>query len=80
MSAADWVGLGIIAFNERNVALADSLGMATTAEAEKLLGLSRLRTVAPIVRPDLHPDGRRLASLTGSFVPARSAHRIHSGR
>jgi type IV secretion system protein VirD4 len=34
-------------------------GMATTAEAEKLLGLSRLRTVAPIVRPDLHPDGRR---------------------
>jgi len=29
-------------------------GMATAAEAEKLLGVTRLRKVAPIVRPDLH--------------------------
>lgn len=29
-------------------------GMATAAEAEKLLGVTRLRKVAPIVRPDLY--------------------------
>jgi hypothetical protein len=29
-------------------------GMATVAEAEKLLGITRLRKVAPIVRPDLY--------------------------
>ena len=30
-------------------------GMATAADAEKLLGRSRLRKAAPIIRPDLHP-------------------------
>ena len=30
-------------------------GMATAAEAEQLLGRSRLRKSAPIIRPDLHP-------------------------
>lgn len=44
-------------------------GMATAAEAERLLGATRLRKVAPLVRPDLHgkhanpkdphPSGRR---------------------
>ena len=29
-------------------------GMATRAEADTLLGLQRLRKVAPVVRPDLH--------------------------
>ena len=29
-------------------------GMATAAEAEKLLGVTRLRKVADIVRPDLY--------------------------
>jgi hypothetical protein len=29
-------------------------GMATRAEADTLLGLGRLRKVAPVVRPDLH--------------------------
>jgi hypothetical protein len=29
-------------------------GMATRAEADALLGLRRLRKVAPVVRPDLH--------------------------
>jgi len=29
-------------------------GMATAAEAEKLLGVTRLRKVAPIVRPDVY--------------------------
>ncbi|MCA0306323.1 MAG: hypothetical protein LCH87_02960 [Actinobacteria bacterium] len=37
-------------------------GMASAAEAEQLLGISRLRRVAPIIRPDLTPaatkDGR----------------------
>ena len=33
-------------------------GMATRAEAETLLGVRRLRSVAHIVRPDLHRRGR----------------------
>lgn len=34
-------------------------GMATRAEADTLLGLSRLRKVAPVVRPDLHRKAAR---------------------
>ncbi len=34
-------------------------GMATRAEADTLLGLQRLRSVAPVVRPDLHRKGAR---------------------
>ncbi len=34
-------------------------GMATAAEADTLLGLQRLRKVAPMVRPDLHRKGGR---------------------
>ena len=34
-------------------------GMATRAEADTLLGLQRLRKVAPVVRPDLHGTGGR---------------------
>ena len=34
-------------------------GMATRAEADTLLGLRRLRKVAPVVRPDLHGRGAR---------------------
>ncbi len=34
-------------------------GMATRAEADTLLGLGRLRKVAPVVRPDLHGKGAR---------------------
>ena len=34
-------------------------GMATRAEAETLLGVGRLRKVAPVVRPDLHRKGDR---------------------
>lgn len=30
-------------------------GVASAAEAHELLGVARLRRVAPIVRPDLHP-------------------------
>ena len=33
-------------------------GMATRAQAAALLGPGRLRRVAPVVRPDLHPTGR----------------------
>lgn len=33
-------------------------GMASPAEAEQILGISRLRRVAPIIRPDLHPSTR----------------------
>ena len=34
-------------------------GMATRVEADTLLGLRRLRKVAPVVRPDLHDTGGR---------------------
>jgi hypothetical protein len=34
-------------------------GMATRAEADTLLGVARLRKVAPVVRPDLHRRGAR---------------------
>lgn len=34
-------------------------GMASRAEAENLLGRRRLRRAASIIRPDLHPKGRR---------------------
>ena len=34
-------------------------GMATRAEADTLLGVRRLRKVAPVVRPDLHGKGAR---------------------
>ena len=34
-------------------------GMATRAEADTLLGVGRLRKVAPVVRPDLHRKGAR---------------------
>jgi len=36
-------------------------GMATSAEAEKLLGVTRLRKVAAIVRPDLHDQAAGVA-------------------
>ena len=34
-------------------------GMATRAEADTLLGVGRLRKVAPVVRPDLHGKAPR---------------------
>ena len=34
-------------------------GMASRPEAEQLLGRSRLRRNAPIIRPDLYPTRRR---------------------
>ncbi|GAA4386581.1 hypothetical protein GCM10023153_00310 [Ornithinibacter aureus] len=34
-------------------------GMASRAEADTLLGVGRLRKVAPVVRPDLHGKGDR---------------------
>ena len=52
-------------------------GMATTADAEKLLGLTRLRKVAGIVRPDLYgkqsaaePVHRTADATTGLLGPA----------
>ncbi len=44
-------------------------GMATSAEAERMLGITRLRKVAGIVRPDLHgkhANPTPTASLDGS--------------
>jgi hypothetical protein len=58
-------------------------GMATVSEAEKLLGVTRLRRVAPVVRPDLYgkhahaaPPGHRRAG-SGGVEPAGS--RVGSG-
>lgn len=39
-------------------------GMATPAQAEASLGLSRLRRVRQIIRPDLYPEHRRAAHGT----------------
>ena len=33
-------------------------GMASADDAEQILGIGRLRRVAPIIRPDLHPSTR----------------------
>lgn len=43
----------------RNFGAGSRTGMADRSEVEAVLGLSRLRTVRPIIRPDLHPAGRR---------------------
>ena len=50
VSALIWVGV----FVHRRWGPGRMLGMATAAEAERLLGVTRLRTVAGIVRPDLY--------------------------
>ena len=62
-------------------------GMATVAEAEKLLGVTRLREVAPIVRPDRYgrhadagPPVHRTADLRGeSGVHERRGSPIGGG-
>ncbi|MEJ7831461.1 MAG: hypothetical protein WKF79_00965 [Nocardioides sp.] len=48
-------------------------GMATSAEAEQMLGLTRLRKVSSVVRPDLHgkhanagPDRARVTGVPGT--------------
>jgi hypothetical protein len=46
-------------------------GMASRAEAEALLGVSRLRTVAPLVRPDLHGRGHRTDRATDPYESDR---------
>lgn len=50
MTAATWWGL-------RRWGPGRMKGMATAGEAEQVLGISRLRIVAGIIRPDLHPPG-----------------------
>jgi hypothetical protein len=50
LSAMTWVGVRAY----RRWGPSRMLGMATAAEAERLLGVTRLRTVAGIVRPDLY--------------------------
>jgi type IV secretion system protein VirD4 len=54
-------------------------GMASTAEAERLLGVSRLRRNAPLVRPDLHPKPRRLAPTVG-WDPSTVGWRLGLGQ
>ena len=49
------------------------MGMATAAEAETLLGITRLRKVAKYVRPDLH--GRPAATAIRNSVRAGRSHR-----
>ena len=50
------VGLGVgAAFTMRRWGPGRMRGMATAAQAEATLGLSRLRRVRSIIRPDLHP-------------------------
>jgi hypothetical protein len=44
-------------------------GMATTEEAEHVLGLTRLRRVAPVIRPDLHPTATPLPGGHDGYHP-----------
>lgn len=50
-------------------------GMASTTEAEQLLGLSRLRRVAPLIRPDLYSRNRARPTTSR---PTRSQPRMAS--
>ena len=50
LTAVTWVGVALFL----RWGPARMLGMATRAEAEKLLGLARLRSHASVIRPDLH--------------------------
>src|SRR5205085_682312 len=50
LTATTWVGLHLY----HRWGPGRIRGMATAAEAEKLLGVTRLRKVADIVRPDLY--------------------------
>ena len=56
------------------------MGMATAAEAETLLGVTRLRKVAKYVRPDLH--GRTAATpsatLSGPIGRTAAGHNAHT--
>jgi hypothetical protein len=45
-------------------------GMATAGEAEQILGLTRLRAVAGIIRPDLHPPGTTRTKGHDGYHPA----------
>ena len=49
------------------------MGMATAAEAETLLGITRLRKVAKYVRPDLHGRPAATPSATPSGPVGRTA-------
>lgn len=50
-------------------------GMATSAEAERMLGVTRLRKVAGIVRPDLHGKHANPAATTSLDRPAGRVQR-----
>lgn len=50
LAAVTWVGVALFL----GWGPARMLGMATRAQAEKLLGLARLRSHAAVIRPDLH--------------------------
>ncbi len=45
-------------------------GMASPAEAEQILGISRLRRVAPIIRPDLNPPASSNPGGHDGYHPA----------
>ena len=45
-------------------------GMASPAEAEQILGISRLRRVAPIIRPDLNPTTATKEERHDGYHPA----------
>jgi type IV secretion system protein VirD4 len=54
------------------------LGMASPAEAERLLGVSRLRRNAPLLRPDVKLQPRRVARTAG-WDPSAVGWRLGSG-
>lgn len=76
--AAGWAGV----WSLRRWGPARLKGMATRPEAEQMLGLTRLRKVAGIVRPDLHgkhPASPRGTRRHGSRDLGRAPARIAAG-
>ena len=54
-------------------------GMATAAEAENLLGITRLRKVAPHVRPDLHARPTTTSAAPSSRRSSAPVNRTAAG-
>ncbi|GAC1378586.1 MAG: hypothetical protein NVSMB48_00300 [Marmoricola sp.] len=58
-----WAGIAAL----RRWGPARMLGMATRAEAQRLLGTARLRSHAGVIRPDLHGHGRHREAPVAAF-------------
>ena len=63
LTALTWAGIAAL----RRWGPARMLGMASRAEAQKLLGIARLRSHAGVIRPDLHGHRRHQEDPVAAF-------------